>query len=147
MTRTYTLVDYSSQGDAVIVSPRKTRLDENEILTFTDELRNVANQPGCRKLILRLGPHPVECLYSVFLARLVTLQRALVIQNIALILAEMHPDSLEIFRACMLDKYFLFADSLQAALDLVPGNPLPGELARPCQNPRCATSAPDETTC
>src|SRR5262249_44636475 len=99
---------------------------------------------ACPKLILRFGPRPVECMYSVFLAKLISIQRQLAEHDMALVLSEVPASVLGIFRACRLDSYFLFADTLEHALAVPLPDPLPGKSTPPCQKPRCGGPMPGE---
>jgi hypothetical protein len=86
----------------------------------------------------------VECLYSVFLSKLITLQRVLAEHKIALVLSELHSAVLSVFQACKLDGYFLMAESLEAAVALPLPNPLPGSLPPVSAKPCCGGARPAE---
>ena len=77
MTRQYRLITVERKRDVFCVRLRRTRLEELEIQNLGDELLSLVNDEGCRKLALSLGPEPPDCLYSVFLAKLVALRNAM----------------------------------------------------------------------
>ncbi len=137
MSRGYTLIDCQRQEAAVIVQLRHPRLDENQLSTLAEEVLQASREDGCRKLILRFGPRPVECLYSVFLAKLISLQRQLAERQTGLILSEVAPAMFSIFRACRLEEFFLFAETLEQALALVLPDSLPLPSQLPCQKAGC----------
>jgi anti-anti-sigma factor len=64
------------------------------------------SEDGCRKLLLSLGPEDPQFLYSVFLAKLVTLQRRLQAAGGALKLCDVSADTRRIFDACRLTPLF-----------------------------------------
>ena len=67
-------------------------------------------------MVLVLGPPELEFLYSVFLAKLVSLQRRLRDVNGALKLAGAGSTTRGIFEACRLEALFDFADDEAAAI-------------------------------
>lgn len=138
----FTLIDAQTNGEAVIVQLRRPRLDENQLGTLTEEILSAGSQNSCRKLVLRFGPKRVECLYSVFLAKLITLQRQLAEKQTGLVLSDVAPAVHNIFRACRLDSYFLFAPTLEEALSLPLPDPLPGQGSPNCQKPGCDGQPP-----
>jgi hypothetical protein len=94
----------------------KTRLDENEIHELTQELMRLGREEGCPRIALSLGPNAPDCLYSVFLARLISLQRRLGEIGGGLKLCECPDQVLEIFDACLLLDRFDFVATPNAAL-------------------------------
>jgi hypothetical protein len=91
-------------------------LDEPTIHEATGELRSLVIEEGCRKMALSLGPESPECLYSVFLARLIALQRVLREHQGELVLCHVQPAVRDIFAACCLDRLFDFAPDFDAAI-------------------------------
>jgi anti-anti-sigma factor len=81
-----------------------------------DELHHLAAQDGCRKMVLSLGPPEPQFLYSVFLAKLVTLQRRLQARGGKLKIADTTPETRDIFDACGLTNLFDFAPDRATAL-------------------------------
>ncbi len=70
---------------------------------------------GCRHLILNLGPDEPECLYSVFLAKLISLKKRLDRDGGALALASLTPHAQSVFQAAGVDKFFdTYADQAEA---------------------------------
>jgi anti-anti-sigma factor len=104
------------RGDIFCVSLRKHQMDEADVLAMIDELLDLVDDWGCRKMALSLGPGAVECLYSVFLAKLVTLRRHLLESDGQLRLCDASPETIGVFRACHLDDYFDFLPDQAAAL-------------------------------
>jgi hypothetical protein len=118
MTRAYRHLIVEVRDGVYRVNFRNRRLDEVELADLTDELLGLIDD-GCRLLALSFGPEPPLFLYSVFLARLVTLQRMLREQSGSLILCDLKPEVLRIFEACRLDLQFRFARDLDEATTLL----------------------------
>lgn len=108
MYRPYRYLDVEQQGEVSCVRMRQSRLDETQIYEATAELIELVTDGGCRRMVLALGPERPECLYSVFLAKLVTLQRELTQRGGKLLLFDASPEVRSIFAACGLEDRFHF---------------------------------------
>jgi hypothetical protein len=93
-------------------------LDEAELADLNEEFLLLLDD-GCRLMALSLGPESPLFLYSVFLARLVTLQRMLRERGGAMVLCELNQEVMRIFEACRLDLQFRFARDLDDATTLL----------------------------
>jgi anti-sigma B factor antagonist len=102
-------------GDVTCVSLVKHRLSETEIGQMADEVLGLI-EGGCRKMVLSLGPGAVQCLYSVFLSKLVTFQRVMREHGGTLKLCDVTPEVREVFQACRLDDLFEFVPDQPTAL-------------------------------
>jgi hypothetical protein len=116
MDRAYHHIDVQLHGDVFCVRLRSRQLLETDILELADELVSLIIDRGCRKLALSLGPEKLDCLYSVFLAKLVMLRRRMRECGGALKLCEVAPEVVGIFEACHLKDYFEFAKDQQAVI-------------------------------
>ena len=116
MERPYQHIDIQRHGDVYYVRLRARRLLETEILETADELVSLIIDGGCRKLALSLGPEPPECLYSIFLAKLVSIQRRLNQAGGVFKLAHVSPEIFKIFEACRLQTLFEFCPDQKTAL-------------------------------
>jgi anti-anti-sigma factor len=123
MERPYQQIDVEQVGDVSCVTMRRRRLDEPEIVALGDELTNLIENGGCRRLVLSLGPGNPDCLYSTFLAKLVMVQRRLRDHQGALILCDVTPYVRDVFEACRLGNHFEFAPDRAAALEAMAGKP------------------------
>jgi anti-anti-sigma factor len=110
-----TAVDHEGSVTTVRIVPR--RLDEPVIEALGDELTSLIEQDRCRWIVLSLGPGNLECLFSIFMAKLVGLQRRLQEHEGALILCDVSPDVMTVFEACRLKSYFEFAPDRAAAVE------------------------------
>jgi anti-sigma B factor antagonist len=115
MHRSYQQLEYHQQDDVFCVRLKKN-LGEAELEQLSDELGRLIDEAGCRKMIISLGPGDLVCLYSVFLAKLITLQRRLEAVGGALVLTDLSPNTQEVFRATGLDRHFCFAPDQDSAL-------------------------------
>jgi anti-anti-sigma factor len=116
MERAYQHISFERKENVFCVRLQRKRLEEHDILAMADELLSLINDQGCRKMILCLGPDALDCLYSVFMATLVTIRRNLIERGGALKLCEVPPETLEVFQACQLKQYFDFAPDQATAL-------------------------------
>ena len=116
MERPYKHLILERQGDVCCARLAAPRIPEDQLEELGGEFTQLVTEDGCRKLVLSLGPHSPECLYSVFLAKLVTLQRRLQSAGGAFKLADVSPEARDIFAACHLDKLFDFAPTTADAV-------------------------------
>jgi hypothetical protein len=116
MSRPYRFIAVERRGDVFCVRLRQTQLDEAMIQELAEELRDLIVANACRKLAVSLGPESPECLYSVFLAKLICLQRVLREREGELVLCDVQPDVYGIFTACCLEQLFRFVPDFNAAV-------------------------------
>jgi stage II sporulation protein AA (anti-sigma F factor antagonist) len=109
MDHSFEQIDTEQKADVVCARLRQRRLSEADVLQFGDELLNLITEHGCRKLVVSLGPGPLQCLYSVFLAKLVTARKRIDERGGKMVICEAHPETLHVFEVCQLDQYFDFA--------------------------------------
>jgi anti-anti-sigma factor len=114
--RPYQYLEVRQDADVFCVRLRRFKLDEGQLFDMCNELVRVVEVDGCRKMVLNLGPPDLEFLYSIFLAKLVSLQRRLHEVNGALKLAGAGPATYSIFQACRLEALFDFLPDEAAAL-------------------------------
>jgi hypothetical protein len=92
------------------------RLEETEIQQFGEEMIALCADEGCRKIALSLGPEALDCLYSVFLAKLIAIRNALARREGQFVLCEVGPIAFSVFEACLLHREFVFVDDFPAAV-------------------------------
>ena len=114
--KTYRHIKAEYREGVCCVRLRHTRLEEGEIQQFGDELVSLGSQEGYRKIALSLGPEPPDCLYSVFLAKLVAVRNALARLDGRLVLCELAPVAYHVFEACLLHREFVFLPDFAAAI-------------------------------
>jgi hypothetical protein len=120
----YRLIKVEETHDDVrCVRLRKPRMEELEVYQMADELTDLVVKQGCRKMALSLGPEAPDCMYSVFLAKLIMVQRNLHERGGEMLLCEVGPVTQTIFQACRLDAQFHFVTDFTAALARWGGQP------------------------
>jgi anti-anti-sigma factor len=116
MDRPYRHLAVRRQGDVFCVHLRSHQLSEPELYELCSELLHLPEKDGCRKLVLNLGPPDPEFLYSIFLAKLVSLQRRLQAVGGGLKIAGTSSATRSIFAACRLDSLFDFVADEESAV-------------------------------
>jgi anti-anti-sigma factor len=126
MSPPFHYLEVEHRGEVFCVQLKQRRLDEAQVYEVGAELRRLVTDDGCRKMALSLGPESPECLYSVFLAKLITLQRVLRQHGGELVLCSVQPIVRDIFTACGLEALFQFLPDFEAAVaKLSQGVPAP----------------------
>ena len=120
MNRPCEHITFHDQDDVFFVRIKNHRLRAEDLEQLGAELNSLIEELGCRKLVLSMGPRDFECLYSVFLGKLIHLQRSLASVGGTMVVAEASENTLGVFRATGLDKHFqFFADPLTAVQALL----------------------------
>jgi hypothetical protein len=117
MTRTYRQITFEKRGEVCCARLRSFRLEEESVHELAEELLELAAEGG-PKLALSLGPRAPLCLYSVFLAKLVTVRRQLSELGGDLVLCEASPEVRSVFAACRLENQFRFVKDFDEAVAL-----------------------------
>ncbi len=116
MDRPYQLIKVERTGDVFCARLCQRQLEEDEVHALAAELMRLIDEDGCRKLALALGPEPPQCLYSVFLTKLLSVQRHLHHEGGALVICDASPEVLSVFEACRLGDCFRFVPDQDAAV-------------------------------
>lgn len=116
MDRPYRHIAVERAGDVHCVRLTHAKLDENGLYELNDDMNQLVGEDGCTKLVLSLGPEEPQFLYSVFLAKLVGVQRKLQTKGGGLKLCDVGPDTRAIFDACRLTPLFTFYTDRAAAV-------------------------------
>ncbi len=117
MHRSYRFIEVEPHGDVTCVNLRATYLSEENVLALAGELMDLVENQGCRTVLLSLGPGEPECLYSVFLAKLVTMRRRLHEEGGQLKISDASLVTREVFQATQLAGYFDFVPDRTAGLE------------------------------
>jgi hypothetical protein len=116
MERPYQYITVERHGDVYYVRLGIRRLGEMDIVEMADEVVSLIIDEGCRKLAFSLGPEPPQCMYSVFLAKLIYIRRRLKECGGCMKLCEAAPDVVHLFEACHLQDFFDFLPDRQSAI-------------------------------
>jgi hypothetical protein len=115
MSEGYRLINFERHGNAAFVRLAQNRLDENEIYELFGELMHLAREEGAVRIALAMGPQTPDCMYSVFLAKLISLRRRLTEMGGELKLCQCTPQVIDILQATvLLDHFNLAADHAAA---------------------------------
>jgi anti-anti-sigma factor len=116
MERPFKQIEFERRGEVYCVQLVHSQLDENGLEELSAEVARLIDEDGCRKMVLALGPQDPLCLYSVFLAKLVNLQRRLGSAGGALALAGLSNNTQRIFQVAGLHNFFYFYPDLETAV-------------------------------
>jgi threonylcarbamoyladenosine tRNA methylthiotransferase MtaB len=108
MERPFNQIAFERQGDVYCVRLLQTQLDDNGLEELSAEIARLIDEDGCRKMVMSLGPEDTLCLYSVFLAKLINLQRRLTNAGGALALSGLSTNTQHVFQVVGLEKFFQF---------------------------------------
>jgi hypothetical protein len=114
--RPYQFIVCERSGDIYCVRLQTFRIDDDQMEDFGAELARLIDEENCRKMIVNLGPDEPECLMSVFLAKLLGLQRRLHGLGGVLALAHVSDYTRGVFRSVGIEKYFQFYPDQAVAL-------------------------------
>jgi anti-anti-sigma factor len=123
MQRVYEHIEFRVKDGIYCAHIKHHKLEESGLDELSEELARLVDEDGCRKLVLCLGPGDFECLYSVFLAKLINLQRRLREVGGTVVLAEGGPNTLDVFRTSGLEKFFRFYPDELSAISAIEGMP------------------------
>ena len=116
MQRPYYYIAYELIGDVYCVRLQNPRIEDHQVDDLGAELARLIDEENCRKMVLNLGPEDSECLLSVFLAKLINLQRRLEGMSGTLTLAHASEYTRNIFRIAGIEKFFHFYPDQQSAV-------------------------------
>jgi anti-anti-sigma factor len=116
MPEQHRMLDVEQIDEIFCVRLRHPRLEVGGLEDLLTELDSLVNDHGCRKLVISLGPEEPQCMYSLFLAKLVSLQKRLQTAGGALKIAEASENVQQIFEVCRLKNMFDFMADRTAAI-------------------------------
>lgn len=116
MDRPYQQIRVEKIGAVFCVKLVPQRLDEMGLADLGNEIARLVDEEGCRKMVLHLGPEDPLCLYSIFLAKLVHLQRRLQGGGGDMVLAHVGPETKKTLENCGLGKLFKFYPDQESAV-------------------------------
>jgi len=108
-------MSYERQGDGLCLRFKNLRPSELEIQDSFQEIKKIIADEKAVKVALSLGPN-MECMYSVFLGKIISLQRQLNELGGKLAICHVSSQVKSIFVACKLDDRFCFTDDFPTAM-------------------------------
>src|SRR5262245_4242481 len=109
-------IDVDRRGVVHCVRLKHKRMNETELLQLGEELGQLVAEDNCRRLALGLGHDQLDCLYSMFLGKLVATRRLMLEQGGHMHLAEVGPASLGVLKTCRLTELFEVHPDMDAAV-------------------------------
>ena len=106
MEPVYRHIGVERRGGVFCVRLKRPHYDETELHEMGDELEGLVADEGCRRMVLALGDDTLECVYSMFLAKLIMVRRVLLEHEGRMVLCEVGPVTRGILDACKLLGYF-----------------------------------------
>ncbi len=116
MARPYRFISFARAGDIFCVSLQRPDIPEDSLEELGAELARLVDEENGRKIVMNLGPEEPECLFSVFLAKLIQLQRRLEGLGGKLVLAHASAAVRSIFAAAGIETFFAFHPDQQSAV-------------------------------
>lgn len=116
MQRPYVQIQVDKRGQVCCVRLKNTLFDDEALEQFGAELARLVDEDGCTRIVLDLGSRELQCLYSLFLAKLIHLQRRLEASGGGIVLAEVTPYIRELFQVTGLEKMFRFFPDEESAV-------------------------------
>ncbi len=115
MQRLYELIVIERDGEVFCVRLKNARVADDQMENLGAELGRVVDADGCRQMVLCLGPEEPDCLISIFLAKMINLQRRLEGIGGAFALAEVSEYTRNIFRIAGIERFFhIYPDQASA---------------------------------
>ncbi|HZZ79927.1 MAG TPA: hypothetical protein VFE62_15515 [Gemmataceae bacterium] len=110
------LLKVEKVGNVHCVDLHAARLEDDQMDDLGAEFAQLVDVDNARAVVLMLGPDEVDCLLSVFFAKVLNLQRRLDSVEGKLALAQVNDDTRELFRIAGIEKYFSFYPDRQSAV-------------------------------
>lgn len=116
MERAFRYLSVERHGPVVVARPTPLVYDDAMLDSLGVEMASLLDVDGCRSIVVVLGPEPPTCLYSVFLAQLLSLKRRLESHGGQLILTNVTEHTRQLLRVTGLEKFFVERPDVAAAL-------------------------------
>lgn len=117
MQHPYQFIALQRDGDVLCVRLKNPRVEDHHMEDLGAELSRLIDDENGRKIVVSLGPEEPDCLISVFLAKLISLQRRLDVVGGTLVLAHVSDHTRDLFRAAGIEKLFYFYPDQQSAAE------------------------------
>src|SRR5437870_3192965 len=109
-------IDVERRGAVHCVRLKRRRLSEQDLLSLGEELAQLVAEEQCRRMAVGLGFDQLDCLYSMFLGKLVATRRLILEQGGHMHLAEVSPASQGVLKTCRLTDLFEVHPDMDAAV-------------------------------
>jgi hypothetical protein len=109
-------IDVERRGTVHCVRLKRRRLSEQDLFRLGEELAQLVAEDNCRRMAFSLGHDQLDCLYSMFLGKLVAARRMILKHDGHMQLAEVGPASLGVLKTCRLTDLFEVHADMDAAV-------------------------------
>jgi len=116
MEMSFHQVDVTKRGDVFCVQLKKRNMTEADLHQFGEEIAELIDDHGCRKLALALGKERLDCLQSMFIGKLNMIRRLLVDQKGHMRLCEIAPLNFDVLKVCKITELIETQPDLDAAV-------------------------------
>jgi hypothetical protein len=94
------------RGDVFCVRLKNPKMNEMQLHQVGEELNQLVTEDGCRLMALALGFDQIECLYSSFIGKIMSVRKLLLENGGHIKLCEVGPASLGVLKTCKLTELF-----------------------------------------
>ncbi len=116
MANQYRHIIVERHGNVACVRLIHSRMNEPQVYEMFGEILRMALEEGCPRVALSLGPKAPECLYSVFIAKLIGLRRRLQEAGGGLKLCDCGEQVLGVLDVCVVRDHFEIVPDAATAL-------------------------------
>lgn len=110
------MITVEHRGPVFCVRLKFKRMSDVDLFDLGEELDALVLEDGCRLMALALGHDQIECLYSAFIGRLMTLRKLILEHGGHLKLCEVGPASLGVLKTCKLVEMFDIHEDLDSTV-------------------------------
>ena len=104
------------RGDVFCVRLKHRQMNEVDLHQLGEELSQLVTENGCRLMAVALGFDQIECLYSSFIGKLMSVRKLLLEKGGHIKLCEVGPASLGVLKTCKLTELFDIHPDLDATV-------------------------------
>lgn len=112
----YEQIEVDRRGSVFCVRLKKHHLTEADQIRLGEELAQLITEENCRRLVFGLGNDQLDCLYSMFLGKLLGTRKLLLEHGGHMHLAEVGPASRGVLETCRLTDLFEIHSDMDAAV-------------------------------
>ena len=116
MEMNFRQIDVTKRGDVFCARLKKRNMTEADLHQFGEEVAELIDDHGCRKLALALGKDRLDCLQSMFIGKLNMIRRLLVDQKGHMRLCEIAPINFDVLKVCKITELIETQPDLDAAV-------------------------------
>ena len=109
-------IDVEQRGNVFCLRLKKRRLSESDQIRLGEEMAQLITENGCRRMALALGKDELDCLYSMFLGKLVGARRLMLENGGHFQLCDVGPAGWGVLKTCRLTDLFEIHPDMDTAV-------------------------------